>query len=308
VYSKILVPLDGSDVAECVLPHVEAIATKNNAVQATFLYVVSPLDMPMVESEFKSRIESLAKSAAEDYVKRVIGKLEYKERAHCEVILGKAADSILDYAQENSMDLIVMASHGLSGVGRWSQGSVTDKVLHESTVPILRIKANAPRSPFYKAGQKMRVLVTLDGSEPAEAVLDQIQKLAGHFGTESTEIVLLRVCELFAEPHKHYPPPMPISWEEYLKHETERAKEICRTYLSEVEERLKKEGLEVRSEVPVGNPAETIVDYADKNSVNLIAMSTHGRTGISKLFLGSVANKVMRISLAPVLLVRYSRS
>ena len=154
----------------------------------------------------------------------------------------------------------------------------------------------------------MKVLVTLDGSEPAEAVLDQVQKLAGHFGTESTEVVLLRACELFAEPHKHYPPPMPISWEEYLKHETERAREICRTYLSEVEERLKKEGLEVRSEVPVGNPAETIVDYADKNSVNLIAMSTHGRTGISKLFLGSVANKVMRTSLAPVLLVRYSRS
>lgn len=307
MYSKILVPLDGSDVAECVLPHVEALAAANQAVAVTFLYVVQPLDTPMVEHKFKSQIESEAKSAAEHYLKNLISKLEYKEKAHGEVILGKAAEGIVDYAAENKMGLVLMSSHGLSGISRWISGSITDKVLHESKVPILRINASASREAFYNKGQKMTVLVLLDGSELAEAVLDPVQEMAKQFGPESVDIVLLRVCELFAHPHHHYPPPMSLSWEEYLEYETKKCKGICLTYLDKIKKRLKKDGLNVRSQVPVGNPADAIVEYINKNPVNLIALSTHGRTGISQWAFGSVANKIMHGASTPVLLIRCTR-
>ena len=304
MYSKILAPLDGSGIAECILPHVEAIATKNDAVDVTFLYVVEPLNTPLTDPEFKSLIESKAKSAADRYLKELIRGLSYKERAHGKVILGKAADSILDYSAESKMDLIIMASHGLSGIRRWVRGSVADKVLHESRIPVLRIRANAPRTAFYTEGQRMTVLVPLDGSELAEVKLNHVRELAEQFGAQSLDIVLLRVCELFSQPHLHYPPPMPLSWEESLKYETKRCKEICLTYLNGVRKRLRKDGLSVRLAVPVGNPAEAIVNYVSKNPVNLILLSTHGLTGLGQWAFGSVANKVLKGTSTPVFLIR----
>ena len=195
-----------------------------------------------------------------------------------------------------------MASHGLSGIGRWIRGSVADKVLHESRIPILRIRASAPQTPFYEVDKKMTVLVPLDGSELAETVLDHAEELAKQFGTQSVDITLLRVCELFSQPH--YPPSMPLSWEEYLKYETKKCKEVCLTYLSGVKKRLKRGGLNVRAVVPVGNPAEAIVEYVNKKPVNLIMMSTHGHTGLSLWAFGGIANKVMKGTSTPVLLVR----
>ena len=303
MYSKILVPLDGSDVAECVLPYVEAIATANHKVAVTFLYVVQPLDTPMTSAEFKSQIESEAKSAAERYLNNTISKLKCSESAQGEVILGKVADSIVDYTTKNNIDLIIMATHGLSGVSRWVRGSVADKVLHESKVPIWLIRADTPQKAVYDKNKKITILVPLDGSELAEAVLDHVKELTKQFGTQSVDITLLRACELFFPPY-NYPPPTSLSWEEYLEYETHRCTEICQTYLAKIEEQLKTEGLSVRSESPAGNPAEVIIDYANKNALSLIVMSTHGRTGISRWAFGSIADKVLKGASSPILLIR----
>lgn len=301
MYNKILVPLDGSELAECVLPHVEAIAT-GNKVAVTFLYVIQPLDVPLTKSDFKSRIESEAKAAAHDYLKGLIAKLKYKEAAQGKVILGKVADNIVDYATKNKMDIIIMATHGRSGVSRWVSGSVAEKVLHASKVPIWLIRACEPKA-VYQQGRKINMLVTLDGSELAEKVLSHVKELAEHLGPKSADITLLRVCELFFPPYT-YPPPTPLSWEEYLEYETKRCTEICQTYLSKVEEQLKSDGLNVRSIVPTGTPANVIVDYANKSAVDLIVMATHGRTGLSRWALGSVADKVVTGATSPIFLVR----
>lgn len=305
MYRRILVPLDGSDVAECVLPHVEAIAREDNTVNVTFLYVTQPLDMPMTKPEFKAHIEAEARSAAENYLKDLTSKLDYNETAHGVVILGKAAETIVDYATQNDIDLIVMATHGFSGISRWVRGSVADKVLHESSVPIWLIKAGVSEKAIYKEEQMITILVPLDGSEMAEIVLDHIKKLSTQFGSKPVDIVLLRVCELFSPPYT-YPPPTPLSWEEYMEYETKRCKEICQTYLSKIEEKLKHDGLNVRSEVPAGNPADVIVDYTNENSVDLIMMSTHGRTGLSRWAFGSIAEKVLKGATSPIFLVRCS--
>ena len=306
MYTKILVPLDSSDVAECVLPYVEAIATANNEVDVTFLHIILPLEVPLTTLDFKARIESEAKSAAKNYLANVISSVKYKETTHSEVIVGKAADTIVDYAAQNKVDLIIMATHGLSGVTRWIHGSVADKVLHESEIPVWLIRADASQKAAFNEEGKIKILVPLDGSDLAEAILGHVKEMAKQFGPELVDITLLRVCELFSPPY-NYPPPTPLSWEEYLDYETNRCKDICQTYLDKVEEQLKKD-VNVQLAIPAGNPADTIVDYANSNDINLIAMSTHGRTGLSRWTLGSVAEKVLKGASCPIFLVRSSDS
>jgi len=303
MYSKILVPLDGSDVAECVLPHVEALATANNSATVTFLYAVQPLEVIMAKTAFKDKIESEARAAAQDYLDHLVSKQKYHESAEARVVMGKAADAIVDYARRSKADLVVMATHGLSGVKRWVRGSVADKVLQEAPVPVWLIRANAPKKGLHKKGQKMKVLVPLDGSERAEKALEHASKLAEQFGKQSVDLTLLRVCELFFPPYT-YPPPTPMTWEEYLGYETKRCKEICQTYLSKVEDKLQQDGLTTHREVPAGNVAEAIVDYANKNNFDLLVMATHGRSGLGRWALGSIADKVLSGANSPILLVR----
>jgi nucleotide-binding universal stress UspA family protein len=302
VYS-LLVPLDGSEVAECVLPHVEALAAVNKEIDITFLHVVQPLNMLLADKIYKAQIISDAITGAENYIRGIISGLKHKGKTHVKVMTGKAADSILEYAESNHIKLIVMSSHGQSGVSRWSYGSVADKVLHESRTPVLRIQADAPRTPFYIAGQKLKVIVPLDGSELAERVLDNVKGLVDYIGTGSIDIVLLRVCELFIKPNA-YPPSMSLSWEEYVKFETRVCKGICMSYLNEVKKRFKRELINIRSAVPVGNAADEVIKYVNKEKVDLIIMSTHGRSGISRWAFGSISNKILEGTSAPVIILR----
>ena len=103
MFTRILVPLDGSEVAECVLPHVEAIAMSDPSINITFLYVVQPLDYPFTDSKYRTHIEAEARDAAEDYLRRIQKKVECGDRAQGVVVMGKAADGIMDYAEKNNM-------------------------------------------------------------------------------------------------------------------------------------------------------------------------------------------------------------
>jgi nucleotide-binding universal stress UspA family protein len=97
---------------------------------------------------------------------------------------------------------------------------------------------------------------------------------------------------------------MAVSWEEHLEYETKRCKDMCQSYLLEFEEGFKQDGLNVRSEVLIGNPADAIIDYANNNNVNTIVMSTHGRTGLGRWAFGSIAEKILKGASCPIFLVR----
>ena len=286
-----------------MLPHIEALAAVDKAVDITLLHVVHTIDMLLPDQIYKARIITDARTEAEKYFRGIISGLQNKGKIHAEVIKGKAADSILDYAEQNHINLIVMSSHGQSGISRWSHGSVADKVLHESRIPVLRIRADSPRTPFYIAGQKMKVVVPLDGSELAERVLNSVNGLVDYFGTGALDIVLLRVCELFAQPNT-YSPSMSLSWEEYVKFETRVCKGICMSYLNEVKKRFKRELIYIRSVVPVGNPADEVIKYVNKEKADLMVMSTHGRSGISRWAFGSISNKILQGTSTPVIMLR----
>jgi nucleotide-binding universal stress UspA family protein len=148
MYKKILVPLDGSELAECVLPHVESIAKGCGVQNVVFLRVVEPFHMPVsgvgagFSEEDMKRMNSENRAAAENYLSQLANRTKYDGvNVQAQVISGRAAESIADYATKNAIDLITIATHGRSGVSRWVWGSVADRVIRSACVPVLMVRA-----------------------------------------------------------------------------------------------------------------------------------------------------------------------
>jgi len=146
MYQRILVALDGSSLAECSLEHAKAIARGCNAAEVVLLHVVEPLSASTLEalveagSELTEKVELENKQEPINYLEKINAQLK-KEGIHCRsvVIDGKAADEIMSYSEKNAIDLIIMTTHGRSGVSRWFFGSVADKVSRHAKVPVLLI-------------------------------------------------------------------------------------------------------------------------------------------------------------------------
>ncbi len=146
-----------------------------------------------------------------------------------------------------------------------------------------------------------KILVPLDGSKLAECVLPHVENLAK--GCSIKEVILLRVCESVSI-LSDYPGGMPTTWEEHLAQIAAHEHQQCSLYLEDIEKQLKDSGLMVRSESRLGDAANEIIDFTDKNDVDLIIIATHGRSGPSRWAYGSVADKVLRSTCVPVMLVR----
>lgn len=148
MYQKILVPLDGSELAECVIPHVEAIAGGCDVGNVVLLRVAEPVKLFIGEyqgfsGEDWQQIEAEHRTAAENYLKQLMGRLNLDGvNLQSKVIVGgNVAEDIAHYAHDNQVDLIIIATHGRSGLSRWVWGSVADRVLRASTVPVLMVRA-----------------------------------------------------------------------------------------------------------------------------------------------------------------------
>ena len=145
MYRKILVPLDGSELAECVLPHVESISKGCGAETVVFLRVIDT-DMPSavdayLTEEQKKETDEGNEMAGKNYLNQIVSQIQLgKINLQTQLISGKVAESIIGYAEENSIDLIVIATHGRSGVSRWVWGSVADRVLRAVCIPVLMIR------------------------------------------------------------------------------------------------------------------------------------------------------------------------
>ena len=146
MYEKIMVPLDGSELAECVLPHVEGFIKGCHVSNVVFVRVVAPITAPVgnvyVGREESRERESTRKSAVKDYLNQIVDRLKQEgAELHSEVLVGRVADSLADYTEKNDIDLILIATHGRSGVTRWVRGSIADKILRYSNVPVLMVRA-----------------------------------------------------------------------------------------------------------------------------------------------------------------------
>ena len=275
VYRKILVPLDGSEAAETVLDLAKNLAVRSGAA-LTLLHVCPP-DQANYE-----RLHSTYIQQTTELVRSDIARICETVQCHFEgavatassvLVKGEPAKEIVSYAMENDVSIILMATHGRSGLMHSAMSDIANRVVRTSPVPVWLIRTLGPGEIVCAEWPPQRVLVPLDGSERAEKVLPYAAEYAQLFGAE---LVLLRICE---EPEisGDYPKP---DWDKHVDRVRSRFQEQCSLYLTEVEQRLKRQGLKIIKECWLGKAAEEIIGYIGRNRCDMVAMTAYGRSTI----------------------------
>ena len=286
MYNKILVPLDGSKAAEAVLPHVEIFA---RALQL-------PVDLVHV-TDTETVSPSIHTGHKADYLKQLAASCLNRLPVNFSVKSGSAAEVILDTASADPGILIAMATHGQSAGARWLLGRTSQKVLQASKNPLLLIRSDRPNGPVREAHLKT-IIIPLDGSALAEQVFPHVAYLATKLGLN---VVLIRTYTLPTASYfmgAHVSPPDRAELAEKIKKE-------ALDYLQAKVEELRPAGVEKISFVLAeGKGPEEIIDLSRRTSDNMVAMSTHGRSGIGRWVLGSVADRVISYCGDPVLVIR----
>lgn len=306
MYKRMLVPLDGSKLAEITLTYAKEIAGRLD-VEVILLHVANPAlsdSMTMYRAYIDHAAEIVRERATEIRQGVGIPGLSAASAIRAEVLTGYPADEILRYAFEKDVDLILMATHGWSGVRRWILGSVADKVLRASTIPVWLVRATVPEKSIRALGPGSRILVPLDGSDLAEMVFPHVEALARQPGTEPMDVILVSVVEPLVLPASVALPEASLNWGRLSEEHMIKARKSVEEYLLKTADRLKEAGVNVRHEVLDGRPADEIIEYANKNHIDVIVMATHGRSGLSRWAYGSVAEKILMSGTSPILLVR----
>jgi len=284
---RILVPLDGSINAEAILPQVRRLLYRNDS-EVILVYAVEP---PAAENALFGAEPELG--SAREYL---LGKKEAFEKAGVRVRaivrIGSPIGIILDVAKEEKATLIAMATHGSSGFTRMLLGSVAEGILRKSPVPVLVLRPFWSYELVPNGGIEHRpirnILFTVDGSDRSAEALPGVLQLATLF---DSRVLLLRVLE--SKKGK------PASQEE-----CEEAEAQLKTLASAIE----KKGVETVRLLEGGDPIEQILNVVETHQVDLLALTTHGRTGLSRSILGSVTEKVLRQAPVPVLVTRNAGS
>ena len=306
MYSRMVVPLDGSSLGEQVLPHVRQLGL-GLAIPVTLMTVVEPPTPTIGHSlnpeahEYQSDIH-LEQHAA-DYLDSVASGLR---SAGLEVTTatpaGSPAQQIVNEAQRVPESLIAMSGHGRSGVARWWLGSVADRVLHLTSTPLLVVRSNEGEATHQDRFDK--IVLPVDGSALAEQIIPHMAPIARGLGLS---VDLVRVLpawneyfHLAAAPEFYNP-----SLESMAESMAAQAEGEASQYLDQLKQRLSQEGISaVEPHLLRGDPAASIIDVANETPDRLVAMTTHGRSGVGRWVMGSVAGRVVRNSGDPVLLVR----
>jgi nucleotide-binding universal stress UspA family protein len=300
MYSQILVPLDGSKTAEKALPYARALASKFK-LPLELLTVIDITELAMRISPEKARyLATLIEKNignSEQYLKRIAGTFQ-DVSVKCTVDKGRVADVIIQRAAADKDTLINMATHGRSGINRWLLGSIAEKVLRGATNPLLLVRATEEAKTEGEANFRS-VVVPLDDSELAESVLPTVAELAKPL---QLEVILFQAYTI---PYSA----LAVDAEGFYLAADEELISAMRdeavAYLEKKAQAMKKLGVDKVSTIAeYGLAADEIISLARKTPDNLIAMCTHGRSGVKRWVLGSVTETVMRHSDDPVLVIR----
>ena len=296
MHSRILVPLDGSKVAEQVLPHARFFARALH-IPVDLLSVVDIEGLTALADPSHGRpIDTVLGERMHDrevYLETVGGSFS-GESVTCVVERGKPEEVIIEKAAAGDGTLIAMATHGRSGIQRWLLGSVAEKVLHGASNHLLLVRASEGGRTDGEAILKT-VVIPLDGSELAEGVISHAVELTKKM---TLDVILLRAYAL----------PPSVTVDDYGTYEQDLMGLLeaeAKDYLEEQVKLLKAKGIErISSVVDFGYGAEKIIAFARKTPNNFIAMCTHGRSGIKRWALGSITERVVQHSGDPVLIIR----
>lgn len=341
MFKKALVPLDFTDVSEGILPYVGQLA-RGLEMPLVLLSVIDPESVEMPDS-IRNRPRSTylrevpeggygaasmtvtsMKSAKPvstgthphetggTYASQIFETAEEDVKAHLEtkakelretgltvdvkVTFGRAAEEIVKSAEAEGADLIAMSTRGRGTLSRGVLGSVTDKVAHIAHMPVLTITPERAKE-YWQEGEPMsRIMVPLDGSELAETALPYVERLARLMKLAVVLVRVVKIGGIYSAYTDGYP------YTRYVDLENEIEEEAT-DYLKIKARHLRAKGLMVEWKVLRGGPTASIVDLARETPQDLIAMSTHGRSGVTRWFLGSVTEGLVRSSGDPVLVI-----
>jgi nucleotide-binding universal stress UspA family protein len=286
VLSTILVPLDGSALAEQALPFAQRVARPSQA--RVMLTRVVP-----VRSGSETSVEASVAPTARENLEEIASRFRNAEiDVEMALLEGDAATGIVGTAEARGADLIIMSTHGRSGVGRWRYGSVADAVIRLANVPIMLVPPEL--SLPWPSDRRVRIVVPLDESQLSEAVLGSALEFATRLDAE------LLLVEVVAWPPMVYSDPA-----EFLAYDLDEQVAAARRYLADVATRLKESGAHVRCRAEVGpTPAAMIVQLARDEHADLIVMATHGPSGLARVVLGSTTTGALQLAGVPLLIVR----
>ena len=324
MFNRVLVPLDGTEVSEGIIPFVKWLAggmkmgvvlaravdihhTQDESFDSALGRILRKLsdggtkfpsdssaDFEPWELELVARIERELKAPLDSIATRLSQAGITTETI---VAYGPASETIIRVAQETGCDLIAMSTRGRSVLTSGLLGSVTYKVIHESPIPILSITPERARLHAEDNVDINHLVVPLDGSEFAETVLSHAATLARQM---NLRVILLRVIPdqsaLFDDSN--------FALDEILTGIEPKTTKRVHDYMEGAAARLRNSGLEVNEVLLSGKVSTEIVNYAQGLEHGMIALATHGRSGVSRLLLGSIAEAVIRESGCPVLVIR----
>jgi nucleotide-binding universal stress UspA family protein len=310
--NTIVTPLDGSELAEHALPYTQLLGALLKA-QVVLLRAVTDEEQrafllrhaadigsePLRGSDWpedSSTIEALLRTARDHLAGHAADLRASHLHVEIDVAVGSAAECIVEAAHRSNGPLIVMATHGYSGMRRWALGSVADRAVHMTSAPVLLVRSGViPAEPL----ALRRILVPLDGSAFSLQALPIAIELAA---CARAELILLQVVPPsagFAAALTSFGQPVPISPELIAEEE-----DLALHHMQQMAARINRPDLAITPMVESGYPADVILDEAARCHVDLIIMATHGRSGLQRWTLGSVADKVLHASTTPVMLIR----
>jgi nucleotide-binding universal stress UspA family protein len=295
MYERILVPLDSSKLADMVLPYAEVLAGVLNS-RVTLLYVSESEEEHYLRAHkfYLGKIAELVRSHIKE---RYPEKKATSIRVKAAVMAGKPAEEIVDYARENNISLVVIAGRGRTGIMRRLMGHVADKVFQATKIPLLIITAKPypEPSPLQLID---RILLPLDGSKSGEAALPYIIKLAKRL---RVDVTMLRVVT----PVQQVRTIRGLDYVKFTEQQLESTKASAQQYLESLDKKLAGTKAFLHHEVRIAdNPATEIVNLANERNVRLLAIATHRYAGIRRLISGSIAQKILKATNKPVLLVK----
>lgn len=290
MYNSMLVPTDGSEHASRAAEHAGYLAELFDAT----VHGLSVVDVQAAAGAFnaggldESYIARL-EADGERAVEAVEAAVEGTAPVRTAVVRGRPDEAILDYADENGIDLVVMGTHGRTGLTRYVAGSVTERVLRLADVPVVTIRTveeRAARSEYEE------VLVPTDGSEYAEMSVDHGLAVAEAADARVHAVNVVDLGSMTASVPYTLPDDVIVRMEADGETETEQ-----------VASRARERGLDAVTDVRRGAAARTLLDYVDQEDIDLVSMGTAGRTGLDRYLLGSTTEQLVRRSDAPVLAV-----
>ena len=296
----VLVPLDGSQLAECVLPHVAAIARSFDS-EIVLLRVLEKSQASVSAQLFDLLNWQINKTKAALYLEKI--KAWFQEsgfRVQTVVLEGLVAEEITEYAQSQGMKLIILSSHGRSGLTQWGISSSTQKIILSTQTSLLIVRAHQPHSgelseiPLYQ-----RILVPLDGSQRAEHVLPIITQLANFHKSQIHLVQVVQIPEMARQ--------MPPAREDIdlSSGVVARNQEEAGRYLEQVKSRSYLEGISVQTHlITSDNAAAVLHQVVGQEQIDMVVMSAHGYSGNLQWPYGSMVNNFIMYGKVPLLIVQ----